>query len=110
MKFRPCIDLHQGKVKQIIGGTLSEDNVESNFESEYDSAYYAKLYQKDNLQGGHVIMLGAGNEEAAKQALAAYPGGLQLGGGVDCDNALKWLDAGASQVILTSYIYICCII
>lgn len=107
MKFRPCIDLHKGKVKQIIGGTLTDDNakVQTNFESEHDSAYYAELYRKDNLRGGHVIMLGPGNTEAARLALAAYPGGMQVGGGINCDNALKWLEAGASHVILTSYIF-----
>ena len=107
MKFRPCIDLHNGKVKQIIGGTLTDDNakVQTNFESEHDSAYYAELYRKDNLRGGHVIMLGPGNTEAARLALAAYPGGMQVGGGINCDNALKWLEAGASHVILTSYIF-----
>ena len=106
MKFRPCIDLHNGKVKQIIGGTLTDNQVQTNFESEYDSAYYAELYRKDDLRGGHVIMLGPGNSEAARQALAAYPGGLQVGGGINCDNALEWLKAGASQLILTSYIFV----
>jgi len=107
MEFRPCIDLHNGKVKQIIGGTLTDDNakVQTNFESEHDSAYYAELYRKDALRGGHVIMLGPGNREAARQALKAYPGGLQVGGGINCDNALEWLEAGAAQVILTSYIF-----
>lgn len=107
MKFRPCIDLHQGKVKQIVGGSLTDDNnsTKTNFESEHDSAYYAELYRKDNLRGGHVIMLGPGNEEAARNALKAYPGGLQVGGGINSDNAVKWLEAGASQVILTSYIF-----
>lgn len=107
MKFRPCIDLHNGKVKQIVGGTLTDDNaaVQTNFESEHDSAYYAELYRKDNLRGGHVIMLGTGNTEAARLALDAYPGGLQVGGGINCDNALEWLEAGASHVILTSYIF-----
>lgn len=107
MKFRPCIDLHNGKVKQIIGGTLTDDNakVQTNFESEHDSAYYAELYRKDGLRGGHVIMLGPGNLKAARQALAAYPGGLQVGGGINCDNALEWLEAGAAQIILTSYIF-----
>jgi phosphoribosylformimino-5-aminoimidazole carboxamide ribotide isomerase len=107
MEFRPCIDLHNGKVKQIIGGTLTDDNakVQTNFESEHDSAYYAELYRKDALRGGHVIMLGPGNIEAAQQAIKAYPGGLQVGGGINCDNALEWLKSGASQVILTSYIF-----
>ncbi|MCK4982819.1 MAG: phosphoribosylformimino-5-aminoimidazole carboxamide ribotide isomerase [Victivallaceae bacterium] len=107
MEFRPCIDLHKGKVKQIIGGTLTDDNsrVQTNFESEHDSAYYAELYRKDGLRGGHVIMLGPGNREAARQALATYPGGLQVGGGINCGNALEWLEAGAAQVILTSCIF-----
>ncbi|MBU8901333.1 MAG: phosphoribosylformimino-5-aminoimidazole carboxamide ribotide isomerase [Victivallales bacterium] len=107
MEFRPCIDLHNGKVKQIIGGTLSDNKaeVQTNFESDHDSAYYAELYRKDALRGGHVIMLGPGNREAARQALAAYPGGLQVGGGIDCANAVEWLEAGASQIILTSYIF-----
>ncbi len=107
MRFRPCIDLHNGKVKQIIGGTLTDSNatVQTNFESEHDSAYYAELYRKDNLRGGHVIMLGPGNTEAARLALNTYPGGLQIGGGINCDNALEWLEAGASHIILTSYIF-----
>lgn len=107
MKFRPCIDLHQGKVKQIVGGTLTDDdnNVQTNFEAEHSPAYYAELYRRDKLTGGHVIMLGPGNREAAREALAAYPGGLQVGGGINCDNAREWLDAGAAQLILTSYIF-----
>jgi phosphoribosylformimino-5-aminoimidazole carboxamide ribotide isomerase len=107
MKFRPCIDLHQGKVKQIVGGTLTDDNsrVLTNFEAEHSPAYYAELYRRDKLTGGHVIMLGPGNREAARKALAVYPGGLQVGGGIDCANAREWLDAGAAQLILTSYIF-----
>ncbi len=107
MRFRPCIDLHQGKVKQIIGGTLTADDaeVQTNFESVHEAAYYAELYRGDGLRGGHVIMLGPGNREAARQALAAYPGGLQVGGGIDCGNALEWLEAGAAQIIITSYIF-----
>ena len=107
MKFRPCIDLHNGKVKQIVGGTLNDDSsrVQTNFESKYDSRYYAELYRESDLRGGHVIMLGPGNSKAAREALAAYPGGLQVGGGVNCDNALEWLESGASQIILTSYIF-----
>ena len=107
MKFRPCIDLHQGKVKQIVGGTLTDDNnnVQTNFEAEHSPAYYAELYRRDKLTGGHVIMLGPGNREAAREALTAYPGGLQVGGGINCDNAREWLDAGAAQLILTSYIF-----
>jgi len=105
--FRPCIDLHQGKVKQIVGGTLRDDGLPpvTNFETERPAAYYARLYRDDNLSGGHVIMLGPGNEAAAREALAAFPGGLQVGGGVRPDNACAWLDAGASHVIVTSYVF-----
>lgn len=107
MEFRPCIDLHGGKVKQIVGSTLGYENkkVVENFVSQHDSSYYAKLFQKDRLTGGHVIMLGSGNEEAAMSALAAYPGGLQIGGGITADNAKQYIDAGASHVIVTSYIF-----
>ncbi|QYR23508.1 phosphoribosylformimino-5-aminoimidazole carboxamide ribotide isomerase [Paenibacillus sp. sptzw28] len=107
MKFRPCIDLHNGKVKQIVGETLdaNEQNVIENFVSEHDSAYYASMFKRDKLTGGHVIMLGGGNEEAALKALREYPGGLQIGGGINADNAARYLEAGASQVIVTSYIF-----
>jgi phosphoribosylformimino-5-aminoimidazole carboxamide ribotide isomerase len=107
VKFRPCIDLHQGKVKQIVGETLSasHQDVIENFVSEYDSAHYASMFKADQLRGGHVIMLGGGNEEAAKQALRTYPGGLQIGGGITADNAAAYLEAGASHVIVTSYIF-----
>ncbi|HIW33422.1 MAG TPA: phosphoribosylformimino-5-aminoimidazole carboxamide ribotide isomerase [Candidatus Paenibacillus intestinavium] len=104
MKFRPCIDLHDGKVKQIVGETLKHQLVE-NFVSQYSSSYYAKLFQKDQLRGGHVIMLGPNNEAAAKEALSAYPGGLQVGGGITASNALQYLEAGASHIIVTSYIF-----
>ena len=105
--FRPCIDLHEGKVKQIVGGTLSDSPgaVRENFVSEKSSAEFAALYRRDGLRGGHVILLGPGNETAARAALAAYPGGLQLGGGVNVDNAAAWLDAGASHVIVTSWVF-----
>ncbi len=105
--FRPCIDLHEGKVKQIVGGTLSDaaQDVRTNFVSEKSSAEFAKLYRADGLRGGHVIMLGSGNEAAAREALAAYPGGMQVGGGVNLENAASWLDAGASQVIVTSWVF-----
>ncbi|KOS67926.1 phosphoribosylformimino-5-aminoimidazole carboxamide ribotide isomerase [Lysinibacillus contaminans] len=107
MEFRPCIDLHDGKVKQIVGSTLghTDQEVVENFISEYDSNYYAKMFAQDKLTGGHVIMLGGGNEEAALSALAAYPRGLQVGGGITADNAEKYIDAGASHVIVTSYIF-----
>lgn len=104
MEFRPCIDLHDGKVKQIVGETLNTELVE-NFVSQHDSTYYAELFKRDGLRGGHVIMLGPNNEEAAKRALSAYPGGLQVGGGIHAQNAQQYLDEGASHVIVTSYIF-----
>jgi phosphoribosylformimino-5-aminoimidazole carboxamide ribotide isomerase len=105
--FRPCIDLHEGKVKQIVGGSLSEDptTLRTNFVSGRSAAWYAELYKNDGLKGGHVILLGPGNDEAAREALAAYPGGLHVGGGVNVDNAQQWLDAGASHVIVTSWVF-----
>lgn len=107
MNFRPCIDLHDGKVKQIVGSTLGYDNKEvvENFTSDQDSSFYASLFLQNKLTGGHVIMLGPGNEEAAISALEAYPNGLQIGGGITADNAQKYIDAGASHVIVTSYIF-----
>lgn len=108
-RFRPCIDLHDGKVKQIVGGTLNTDSGEAglrtNFVSAETPAYYAELYRKHDLPGGHVIRLGSGNDAAALEALAAYPGGLQLGGGVNADNAGAFIDAGASGVIVTSFVF-----
>ena len=105
--FRPCIDLHEGKVKQIVGGTLSDGGagLRTNFVSEKTAAWFAELYRRDGLRGGHVIQLGPGNETAACAALAAYPGGLHLGGGVNLDNARSWLEAGASHVIVTSWAF-----
>jgi phosphoribosylformimino-5-aminoimidazole carboxamide ribotide isomerase len=105
--FRPCIDLHEGKVKQIVGGSLESAGqaLRTNFVSDRPAAWYANLYRQDALRGGHVISLGGGNEEAARSALAAYPGGLQLGGGVNADNARGWLEAGASHVIVTSWVF-----
>jgi phosphoribosylformimino-5-aminoimidazole carboxamide ribotide isomerase len=103
--FRPCIDLHEGKVKQIVGGTLGAAGLRTNFVSEKSAAWFANLYRRDELAGGHVIMLGAGNEDAARSALAAFPGGLHIGGGVNADNACGWLDAGASHVIVTSWAF-----
>ena len=106
-QFRPCIDLHGGKVKQIVGSTLSdsEENLSTNFVASFSPAYYAKLYQKHNLTGGHVIQLGPGNTQAAKEALAAWPKGLQIGGGINDSNAQEWLACGAAQVIVTSFIF-----
>lgn len=105
--FRPCIDLHNGQVKQIVGGTLTDkgDQLETNFVSERSSAWFAKLYRKDELKGGHVIQLGPGNKEAACAALRAYPDGLQIGGGIHADNAFEFIEAGASHVIVTSWIF-----
>lgn len=99
--------MHQGKVKQIVGETLNKDgqDVVENYVSTYDSAYYASMFKEDNLTGGHVIMLGDGNKEAALQALQTYPGGLQIGGGINESNAEEYLDSGASHVIVTSYIF-----
>ena len=106
-KFRPCIDLHDGRVKQIVGSSLSDSGagLKTNFETDRSPAWFAELYKKDGIKGGHVIMLGKGNVEAAKAALAAYPGGLQVGGGITADNAQEYLDAGASHVIVTSWIF-----
>ncbi len=105
--FRPCIDLHEGKVKQIVGGTLSDapGRLRTNFVSDRPAAWYAELYQRDGLAGGHVIMLGPGNQTEARTALQAYPGGLQIGGGITADNARAWLEAGASHVIATSWLF-----
>jgi phosphoribosylformimino-5-aminoimidazole carboxamide ribotide isomerase len=106
-RFRPCIDLHRGRVKQIVGGTLTDDAaaLQVNFESARPAAYYADLYRRDGLSGGHVIQLGTGNAAAARAALAAYPGGMHVGGGIRADNAARWLDAGASHVIVTSFLF-----
>ena len=105
--FRPCIDLHEGKVKQIVGGTLETKtgSLRTNFVSEQPASWFAELYRRDELTGGHVIMLGPGNDEPARGALAAYPGGLQIGGGINLDNAQSWLHAGASHVIITSWVF-----
>ncbi len=105
--FRPCIDLHEGAVKQIVGGSLSDDPnaLRTNFVSDRPAAWYASLYRRDGLRGGHVIMLGPNNDKPAREALAAYPGGLHIGGGINLENARSWLDAGASHVIVTSYVF-----
>jgi phosphoribosylformimino-5-aminoimidazole carboxamide ribotide isomerase len=106
MKFRPCIDLHNGKVKQIVGGSLADGREpDTNFVSENSPAWFAERYKSDDLTGGHVIKLGSGNDEAARQALAAWPGGLQIGGGITAENASQWLEAGAAQVIVTSAVF-----
>lgn len=113
VRFRPCIDVHKGKVKQIVGSTLLDlkeegsSDLVTNFESDKSASEYARLYEEDALTGGHVIMLGADplSEAAAIEALRAYPGGLQVGGGINSDNALKYIEEGASHVILTSYVF-----
>ena len=114
MRFRPCIDIHNGKVKQIVGGSLTDvqDQAKENFVSEQDAAFYAELYKKAGIVGGHVILLNSQdspNYEATKQqallALRTYPGGLQIGGGVNPGNAQEYLEAGASHVIVTSYVF-----
>lgn len=115
MRFRPCIDIHDGLVKQLVGGSLSENGKDlpvQNFVSEKDAAWYAALYRKEGLRGGHIALLNAAGTEAyekdrlqAKKALAAFPEGLQLGGGVTAENAAEYLDMGASHVIVTSYIF-----
>ncbi|MGC8828885.1 MAG: phosphoribosylformimino-5-aminoimidazole carboxamide ribotide isomerase [Verrucomicrobiia bacterium] len=107
--FRPCIDLHEGKVKQIVGGSFKDNGADiiTNFVSERPASWYAELYKRDGLKGGHIIMLGqnAANENAATSALSTYPGGMQIGGGINLDNAKKWLDAGASHIIVTSFVF-----
>ena len=114
MKFRPCIDIHNGKVKQIVGGSLRDagNAATENFVAEQDAAYYAHLYKEEGLSGGHIIMLNARNsayyeatKEQALSALREYPGGLQVGGGITAENAVEFIEAGASHVIVTSYVF-----
>jgi len=114
MRFRPCIDIHNGKVKQIVGGSLRDegDAAETNFLSEKDASYYAKMYQEDGLTGGHIILLNpetssyySETKRQAIKALQAYPQGMQIGGGIHSRNAWEYLDAGASHVIVTSYVF-----
>lgn len=114
MKFRPCIDIHNGSVKQIVGGSLADKNnyAAENFVSEQDAGYYARLYRDSGIRGGHIIILNkAGSEyyeadvNQAKLALAEYPNGLQIGGGITAENAAFFLGLGASHVIVTSYVF-----
>ena len=114
MKFRPCIDIHNGKVKQIVGGSLKDakDQAVENFVSDQDAAFFAEFYRNLGIRGGHVILLNAKDsiyyEETKRQALgalAAFPGGLQAGGGITEKNAAEFLNAGASHVIVTSYVF-----
>ena len=107
-KFRPCIDLHNGSVKQIVGGTLTETatDLKTNFVSEHSAGYFASLYKKKSLHGAHVIMLGPGNEQAAKEALEAWPNALQIGGGIKDSNAAEWIQAGAEKVRYPSNLWL----
>jgi phosphoribosylformimino-5-aminoimidazole carboxamide ribotide isomerase len=106
MKIRPCIDLRDGRVVQIVGATLADgENPVTNFDTERPAAEYAALYRAGGLSGGHVIALGPNNEQAALNALRAWPGGMQMGGGIRPENAAQYLEAGASHVIVTSYIF-----
>ncbi|KAF0189134.1 MAG: 1-(5-phosphoribosyl)-5-((5-phosphoribosylamino)methylideneamino) imidazole-4-carboxamide [Desulfobulbaceae bacterium] len=108
MKFRPCIDLHDGKVKQIVGSTLNDaqpEQLKTNFTAIHPASWYAELYRRDDLTGGHIIKLGPGNDDAALAALSAWPGGMQIGGGISADNGAWWLDRGASHVIVTSAVF-----
>ena len=114
MRFRPCIDIHNGRVKQIVGGSLTDagDRAKENFVSEMDAAWYADLYRSHGLTGGHVILLNAKDspyyEQTKAQAVSAlreWPGGLMIGGGISADNAGEFLDAGASHVIVTSWVF-----
>ncbi|KAL1899445.1 Enzyme that catalyzes the fourth step in the histidine pathway [Sporothrix stenoceras] len=108
-RFRPCIDLHAGQVKQIVGGTLDSTSaaLQTNFVASQPPAHFAQLYRDNNLTGAHVIMLGSGpdNQAAAREAVGAWPNGLQLGGGIKDTNAQAWIEAGASKVIVTSYLF-----
>jgi phosphoribosylformimino-5-aminoimidazole carboxamide ribotide isomerase len=106
--FRPCIAIHGGAVKQIVGSSLVGDDdtrLRTNFVSQKDASWYAGLYRSDNLIGGHVIMLGPGNEAAAESALSAWPDGLHLGGGIHPGNAARWISKGAQKVIVTSWLF-----
>ncbi len=107
--FRPCIDLHSGKVKQIVGGSLSEnpETLKTNFVADRPAEWFADLYRQDQLTGGHVILLDQSNENkaAARSALKAFPGGMQIGGGIQLENASDYLDCGASHVIVTSWVF-----
>ena len=114
MEFRPCIDIHNGSVKQIVGGSLKDygDEAQENFVSGQDAAFYARLYREYEIANGHIILLNPVTssyyEKTKKQAIAAlraYPGGLQAGGGITPENAGEFLDAGASHVIVTSYVF-----
>ena len=114
MRFRPCIDIHNGRVKQIVGSSLKDEGNQAreNFVADKDAGYFAGLYKEHNLQGGHIILLNKegteyyeATKEQACKALKAYPGGMQIGGGINDTNALQYIEAGASHVIVTSYLF-----
>lgn len=114
LKFRPCIDIHNGKVKQVVGSTIVDegDKAKENFVSEKGAAYYADMYKNDGLTGGHIILLNHKDSEyfeatktQALEALEAFQGGMQIGGGINVDNAEYYLKRGASHVIVTSYVF-----
>lgn len=114
MNFKPCIDIHNGKVKQIVGGSLLDTGnlAEENFVSQQDASFYANLYKNNKIKGGHIILLNPADSEyyesdlkQAQLALNSYPGGLQIGGGITADNAKSFLDMGASHVLVTSYVF-----
>ena len=115
MEFRPCIDIHNGRVKQIVGGSLQDRNetgTKENFVAVQNADFFADLYRQKGIRGGHVILLNAVSSpfyeqtrEQAQKALNVYPGGLQAGGGITPENALFYLDQGASHVIVTSYVF-----
>jgi len=106
-KFRPCIDLHNGQVKQIVGGSLTDDgeSLRENFVADRSAGEFSCMYRDRQLTGGHVIMLGPGNKDAALEALAEWPQGMQVGGGINIGNAREWITAGASHVIITSWLF-----
>ncbi|MDO4189313.1 MAG: phosphoribosylformimino-5-aminoimidazole carboxamide ribotide isomerase [Lachnospiraceae bacterium] len=114
MRFRPCIDIHNGQVVQIVGSSLKDtgDTACENFVSGKDSTYYAEMYKNKGLNGGHIILLNSkdspyyeATKEQAIKALNSYAGGMQVGGGINADNAKEYINAGASHVIVTSYVF-----
>ena len=113
VSFRPCIDIHRGRVKQIVGSSLrdeksvEEETPKTNFETDVKSSEFAKMYQRDQIFGGHAILLSKDEEtkRAAIEATRAFPGGLQIGGGVTPETAAEYLDNDASHVIVTSYVF-----
>lgn len=114
MEFRPCIDIHNGKVKQIVGGSLKDagDFARENYVAGQDAAFFASMYRENGIRGGHIILLNPADSEYYEQtrqqalaALKAFPGGMQIGGGITAENAPDFLKAGASHVIVTSYVF-----